>query len=763
MRNKHLLPLSLVATVALTVMPNTGLANNMANDGTNVNEANNYTQLNNNAHLQQRKDSVVEKGSDRGIMLNAKSTTEPRQVEIGLPMNYTAVMFNGLPSVFYFWPNTTSNHWRGEQLLAGQGLQNISTTAIKFGEIGYGVDSYMERGGEKFKGKLKYQTNIYGAQNFDLNLSGKLAKKTYFTLSAYQNFDPGSMDLKFTNFIDRAQFYTAGLTHLFNNDRGRISVFYKYNVTHPLTSLANYAPFTYDGDGKVSELKGFRMGRDSYLPVDGMMQYRDVKTGELVTDNLYDIIKTRTHEGTALLDYDFGNNLTLAVKAKFSHSKGHSGDQLTMGFYEDADATYADNGEQFHGTIQRRLSQINAFCVKDAMLIAELQKKTANHNWAFGVNELYSNIDYARSTTQYYHEVAPNPRKLIYNGQEYANLNGSSEYDKGFENKLAAYVTDTWRVSPSFRMGYGARLELFNIGVDYIGDSRFTDFYIGAKYNDADGNQKTVATTHHTNTGLNYAVSVSPTYNITHNFGLTGEINFLQQYRHLEAYSGKTLPYYNHRPFILGRAGIFYNSKFVNLVSAFTYARRTNDYSRLTVMSENPNEDPVMVGASSGIQTMGWTTDAMFTPFKGFKFHAMFTYQNPKYTGYKFEAFNKTYDFSDKIVTKQSKIIIELDPNYTYDRFNIWASFRYYSKQYANVGNSVYFNGRWETFAGASYKANKMLTFNVNVVNFLNQRGAQGTIPGSELITDGSQYAGTVMAGNYIRPFTVEFGAKLNF
>lgn len=708
-------------------------------------------------------DSTKTEGNDHGVMLNAKDATEPRQVEIGLPMSYTAVSVDGVPAVYYYWPNTTSNHWRGEQLLAGQGLQNISTTAIKFGEIGYGVDSYMERGGEKFKGKVKYQTNTYGAQNFDMNLSGKLAKKTYFTLSTYQNFDPGSMDLKFTNYIDRAQFYTAGLTRLFNNDRGRFSVFYKYNVTHPLTTLANYAPFTYDGDGKVSELNGFRMGRDSYLPVDGTMLYRDVKTGELVTNNLYDIIKTRTHEATALLDYDFGNNLTLAVKAKFSHSKGHSGDQLTMGFYEDADATYADNGDAFHGTIQRRLSQINAFCVKDAMFIAELQKKTANHNWAFGINELYSNIDYARSTTQYYHEVAPNPRKLVYNGKEYANLNGSSEYDKGFENKLAAYVNDTWRVSRNFRMGYGARLELFNIGVDYIGDGRFSDFYIGANYSDADGNSKTVGTTHHTNTGLNYVVSVSPTYNITSNFGLTGEINFLQQYRHLEAYSGKTLPYYNHRPFILGRAGIFYNSSFVNLVSAFTYARRTNDYSRLTVMSDNPNEDPVMVGASSGIETMGWTTDAMFTPFKGFKFHAMLTLQSPKYTGYKFEAFNKTYDFSDKTVTKQSKMIIELDPNYTYDRFNIWASFRYYSKQYANVGNSVYFNGRWETFAGASYKANKMLTFNVNVVNFLNQRGAQGTIPGSELITDGSQYAGTIMAGNYIRPFTVEFGAKLNF
>lgn len=708
-------------------------------------------------------DTTKTASNDHGVMLNAKDATEPRQVEIGLPMSYTAVSVDGLPAVYYYWPNTTSNHWRGEQLLARQGLQNIATTAIKFGEIGYGVDSYMERGGEKFKGKLKYQTNTFGAQNFDLNLSGKLAKKTYFTLSTYQNFDPGSMNLKFTNYIDRAQFYTAGLTHLFNDDRGRFSVFYKYNETHPLTALANYAPFTYDGDGKVSELKNFRMGRDSYLPVDGMMQYRDVKTGKLVTDNLYDIIKTRTHEATAFLDYDLGNNLSLAVKGKFSHSKGHSGDQLTMGFYEDADATYADNGDAFHGTIQRRLSQINAFCVKDAMLVAELQKKTASHDWAFGINELYSHIDYARSTTQYYHEVAPNPRKLIYNGVEYANLNGSTEYDKGFENKLAAYVNDTWRVSRNFRMDYGARVELFNLGVDYISDKRFSDFHIGANYTDAEGNKKTVGVSHHTNTGLNYAVSVSPTYNITHNFGLTGEINFLRQYRHLEAYSGTSLPYYNNRPFILGRAGIFFNSSFVNLVSAFTYARRTNDYSRLTVMSENPNEDPVMVGASSGIETMGWTTDAMFTPFKGFTFHAMVTLQSPKYTGYKFEAFNKTYDFSGKTVTKQSKLIVELDPNYTYDRFNIWASFRYYGKQYANVGNSVYFNGRWETFAGASYKASKMLTFNVNVVNFLNQRGAQGTIPGSELITDGSQYAGTIMAGNYIRPFTVEFGAKLNF
>ena len=123
----------------------------------------------------QKEDTTETAGNDHGVMLNAKDATEPRQAEIGLPMSYTAVTVDGLPAVFYYWPNTTSNHWRGEQLLASQGLQNISTTAIRFGEIGYGVDSYMERGGETFKGKLKYQTNTFGAQNFDINVSGKLA------------------------------------------------------------------------------------------------------------------------------------------------------------------------------------------------------------------------------------------------------------------------------------------------------------------------------------------------------------------------------------------------------------------------------------------------------------------------------------------------------------------------------------------------------------------------------------------------------------
>ena len=49
------------------------------------------------------------------------------------------------------------------------------------------------------------------------------------------------------------------------------------------------------------------------------------------------------------------------------------------------------------------------------------------------------------------------------------------------------------------------------------------------------------------------------------------------------------------------------------------------------------------------------------------------------------------------------------------------------------------------------------------LVNFLNQKGASGTISGSELIgpEEAKRFNGYVMSGRYLRPFTVEFGASV--
>ena len=53
----------------------------------------------------------------------------------------------------------------------------------------------------------------------------------------------------------------------------------------------------------------------------------------------------------------------------------------------------------------------------------------------------------------------------------------------------------------------------------------------------------------------------------------------------------------------------------------------------------------------------------------------------------------------------------------------------------------------------------------MSVVNIFNEKGAKGTISGSELITkdEAGKYAGKYMSGNYMRPFTVEFSAGIKF
>ena len=118
------------------------------------------------------------------------------------------------------------------------------------------------------------------------------------------------------------------------------------------------------------------------------------------------------------------------------------------------------------------------------------------------------------------------------------------------------------------------------------------------------------------------------------------------------------------------------------------------------------------------------------------------------------------------IVAEIPQVIVEIDPSYMItDDLKIWTSFRYFSKTYANINDAYYFNGRWETFGGLNWQVNKKFSLGCTVINFLNQTGAKGSIAGAELVTkeEAGQYANTVMAGSYIRPFTVEFSAQIKF
>lgn len=472
------------------------------------------------------------------------------------------------------------------------------------------------------------------------------------------------------------------------------------------------------------------------------------------------------------LSYETGlvtnnNGINIKFNTKYKTSKTGLYQPVMTGVSSaDSKYTYLD-GTPYTGdyvqnvmSLATRRTPINTF-----LSTFELSRKSQNHYWRIGLNEWNYNIDkYTTEGNSYVQEVANNPSILIPIGANPDNyidgmtgFNNSMEYHDGSQNKLALFIMDKWDITDVLSLNLGTRLEYQSLRGNYI---KKEDRVNGS----LNGPKSKIK-----NDWLNKTFSVNGVYKMTNKLGVLGDIMYTEQGGHLGNYNVGVSPKIKQSRIPEFGAGVFYNHKYFSLVSKATYISRDN-YSANTNFTHPTSGLVTRTVVGYDIETIGWTTDIVAKPFDGFNLHFLITLQSPKYTKYSgtlnfSDGTTRDFDFEGKSVTSISKVLLEIDPSYTYKNLRVWASARYFSKQYANLSNTLTFEGRWETFAGANYKVNKYLDFNVNVVNLLNQRGASGTISGTDLMTseEAKTREGTVMSGTYIRPFTVEFGMKVKF
>ena len=710
--------------------------------------------------------------ANRNVMLNASSATGPRQVPIGIPGLAIDVTINedNMPVSFHFWPNLPTLHWRADASLSGIGLYKLSETGLVNGAVGYAVNSNSQLGGDKFTGKVNYTLNHFGSQQLDMNMNGPIGKGWSYTMSMYQYSNPGNFKLGYADELEHTQMYKAGLTKTFDDNKGSLSFLYKYSKVKDLGTGSGYtyAPFLYKGDGSIKQLPGISLGTVSNVQLEGLVQYMDMKTGVVKNNSINDdeITGSSAHEVTALFDYKLNNGYNLKMSAKYQSTVVRLNLQIPLSITQNVTAvdSYSNfsNGTPFAGNVQTTLSLLDGGKLNDFFYTAELTKQSGNHNWRLGLNELYSKCDWTGNGSFYFQESSATPHLLTnkYTGA-FFGLNSASEAYKGYENKLAAYFTDDWDISKRLNLSYGLRTEYQKVNVDNLPYDRYAGFHVGS-VNPATGE---VANWVNTDRNfLNLVGSASVVYKLANSFGLLGEVDYNQQHSHLEAYAGAEVPPSNVIPITIGRAGVYYNHKLFSLVSALTYIKKDNFYERRYMTNPTDLTDNQTIVTKYNVKTLGWTTDVVTSPFKNFNMHLLLTLQSPQYDNFKFTAFNKEYDFSGKKVTGLSQTIMEIDPSYNVTpKLRLWTSFRYFGKQYANMSNVLYFNGHWETFGGVNYTLNKNVNLGVTLVNFLNQTGVTGSISGSDLMTDASKYKDYMMAGTYIRPFTAEFKASINF
>ena len=714
--------------------------------------------------------------NNRNVLMNASFASQPRQISLGLPISgYAYIYEDGLPVSYYNYQVYPYKSWHSgvsHEAVRTMGPQDM---VLKYGVITYSVDSKSQLAGDKFEGKLNYSLNHFGRQMVDANVSAPIGKGWGLSIGTYHNFDPGSNHLDMTSLQESAHFYKAAVSKAWADGRGKAGLIYQYSQFKEI--VENYGPFIFVGDGSVEAYDGFKLGIDQYCPANRTVKYLDVSTGQMTEQDIDDANTNKVHNVNFVLDYLWDNGIKLAVHSKFKHGQSLRTSPTVMGVSDvttSSGYTYED-GTPYAGKVQtRRILHFDGF--EDSwMTNAELSGKSDNgrHSWRAEVDYWLNHAGTNTSMYLYGHEVKKDPKLLLLHGSEGYSYNSYAEYYNGHEHKFFGLVSDEWSVSRRLWLYAGARAEYLNVrgyaaNDMYPGNVRHVGFSLA---NDG------VVRNHFSDNHFNYALIGMARYALLPGFGLQTEFSTATIHSQLFHYGTFNYPSQESMPTSYFRGGIYWKNKWIDLTSQITYITMKNS-------EERPNFSHVLTkdvgdmkaGMSESfttpyyydMATLGWLTDAVVTPVDGLSVHVMFTIRDPKYKNFKItptfsDGVTEEYDFTDKTITALSKMELEIEPSYRFGDWRVWLSARYFSKQYINKTNSLYFNGRWETFGGVDYRLNSHVSFAASVVNILNQKGASGKIPSADLITDPSLYTNYVMAGTFIRPLTFEFTTKLSF
>ncbi len=709
------------------------------------------------------------------IFLNAASDSKPRQVSLGLPTNATSavqIYEDGLPVSYYIYHLYPYKSWHGGVSAKSTGSMGPMETAMRYGEINNYVDSYNRGGSDSFRGSYSYTIGQWGQHKMDINISGPLANGWGYSLSTYQNFDPGSNHSFQPMLKDRHQFYKGVISKEFASGKGSMSLVYQY--VNYMSVQENYGPFVFVGDGSVKEYNGFSLGHDSYRPDFAVLDFMDIKTGMMESINLLDGNRDKSHHATFVLGYDFDNGMHFDFRSRYKGGKSVRGagslsgiENITSG----SDYTYAD-GTPFTGYLQKRSVMHFDTFEYSWMNNAELSWNSDNHSFRAGADLMFNHGSTATSTVTFSHEVAPDPILIQRLGQSFYNYNSAGEYYDGHERKAALYIKDDWNVSDRMDLTAFIRAEylgIFGDAANNIGDDKSNTRYPG--YNLTKGK-----ITKFQENYLNGAAGLSTTYRIVGGLAFQADGIFTRIHSNIFKYGGFYDPSTDPTDTKFAKAGLSYKNSWINVVSQLTYISQSNYNTRSVFQHTLQREsngypagyiESVTLPATYGISSFGWTTDAMITS-DGFTLHANLTLRDPQYRNFIFaptfsDGVREEYDFSGNSVTNLHKVEITLDPSYSFDAWRFWLSTRYISKTYINKTNSLFFKGRVETFGGIDYKLTKACKLSLNVINILNQKGASGLISSADLVEDASSYKNFLMSGTFIRPFTMEFGVSIDF
>lgn len=709
---------------------------------------------------------VGEKKSERNMMLNAESATVPREINIGLPEGGNgAIVYvdgakhaHGLPRSQF--------HWSGGNAYEPQGSISLMEAVITSGEIGVLVDSRTKLGTDVLQGAFTVGSSTNGLIRFDGFVGGALKRTNgwYFSLGAYVNNDPTNVNSPNRQFVDQKHIYSLALSKRWKSTT--LDAIYRFSMcSDNVDGGYSFAPFIYKGDGTIEAFNGFRLGKDCYFTADDAVSYMDIRNGSMKTGNLSNMDKRHIHDFSLKARHNHHSGWELGANLHVMYMQPSQYVKIALAgidnITEDKGFFNAD-GSPFRGYMQNRLVTVEDQEEFDLNLIlSAVRRFNGRHKLRLGMELIYSKQDNYASTFYYAHTVEANPERILKGNQATWGMNTSGLYYDAYRCYAPLYAiyeanpTDRLllrtgaRVRPLYQSVWTAArlgLETKNIRVD--------------GFNLADSN---LCEPHNLSIpAMDYAFSEHVNLRLVDRLFFMAEGFYSMTTKSASYYKNATIPSTKPIGNALARGGFTYDNRLFDVAALVSYITSWNNAKVMTVTKQIGGvSETIPWTAQYGIGTLGLTLDGNLH-IGGFNMHLLGTWQDPRYKNYRNEfVFSdgtaEVIDYTGNHVTGISQWMFEIDPSYTWDKIKVWASARYYSRQYVSRTNLAYFAGHWETFAGVDWKLVEQLKLSVNFVNVLFQNGSKGSIDVADTITDASILQGYVMSGSYIRPFTIDF------
>lgn len=714
----------------------------------------------------------VEKKSERNMMLNAESATVPREINIGLPDggNGAIVYIDGAKHA-HGLPRSQF-HWSGGNAYEPQGSISLMEAVITSGEIGVLVDSRTRLGTDVLQGAFTLGSSTNGLIRFDGSVRGALKGTNgwYFALGAYINNDPTNVNAPNRPFVDQKQIYNLALSKRWRATS--VDAIYRFSMcSDNVDGGYSFAPFVYKGDGTIEAFNGFHLGQDCYFTADDAVSYMDIRDGSKRTGNLSNMDRRYIHDFSLKArhnhhtGWELGANLH-AMYMQPSHyvKMGLAGiDNVTedKGFYDAA-------GNPFNGYIQNRLVTVEDQEELDLNLVLSAVRRFNNrHKLRLGMELVYSKQENYASTFYYAHTVEANPERISKGGQSTWGMNTSGLFYDAYRCYTPMYAIYEANPTERLLLRTGARVRPL-----------YQNIWTAARLNGETKNVRVdgfnladsdLCEIHNLSIpAVDYAFSEHVNLRLVDRLFFMAEGFYSMTTKSASYYKNATIPSTNPIGNALGRGGFTYDNKWMDITALISYITSWNNAKVMTVTKQIGGiSETIPWTAQYGIGTMGFTLDGNLHVGR-FNMHLLGTWQDPKYKNYKNEfvfsdGTSEVIDYTGNHVTGISQWMFEIDPSYSWDKVKVWASARYYSRQYVSRTNLAYFAGHWETFAGVDWKLQNQLKLSINFVNLLWQNGSKGSIDVADTITDASLLQDYVMSGSYIRPFTIDFLITYSF